>query len=40
MKRFWYTEKGRAEFVDEPHPECREDTVLLKTLCSDWKDDV
>ena len=34
MKGIWFTGKGRAEFVDEPDPECKEDTVLLKTLYS------
>jgi threonine dehydrogenase-like Zn-dependent dehydrogenase len=39
MNGIWFTKKGRAEFVDEPDPECREDAVLLKTLYSGLSND-
>ncbi len=34
MRGLWFVEKGRAEFIEEKTPLCREDTVLLKTLYS------
>ena len=34
MKGIWFTSKGITEFLEEPDPVCKDDTVLLKTQYS------